>query len=221
MDAEEVSIRATSLSVEPQGIDFGNLKPGDGANATLRVSGGPGQVIVHSDRLRVTPISFGSESTELQLTLLSGSVGELIWDDILLQGDAAELKVLVTARWEEVIGPKPEPKPMPQPEPEPVPEPIPVKPLPVEKDKERQKAKAGLSRNKIGERTFKGRACPWCGKNIRYDTNSQSWKPCGTCKGARIVVSVILRISREFYLGARELGPSVREIWGILVGKEK
>lgn len=217
MDADEVPTRVASLSVEPQGISFGSLKPGDGANATLRVSDGPGQVIVHSDRLRVTPISFGSEGTELQLTLLGGSVGELIWDDILLQGDTAELKVLVTARWEEVI----EPRHKLEPEPLPVGEAMPPKTLSGEKEKERQKAKAGLSRNKIGERTFKGRACPWCGKNIRYDTNSHSWKPCETCKGARIPISVLLRISKEFYLGLKEVRSSMAEIWDTLLGKEE
>lgn len=213
------------FSVAPLAIDFGCLKPGDGANATLRVSGGPGQVIVQSDRLRVTPVSFGSESTEVCLMLLGGSAGELIWDNILVRANNAELKVLVTARWEEVIIPKPKveskPKPEPMPEPQPVPEPIPVKPLPVEKDKETQETKPRVSGTPIEERTFKGKTCRWCGKNLRYDTNSHSWKPCETCKGACIPVSVILRISKEFYLGMKEFGPSMVEIWEVLMGKEK
>jgi len=220
LSAEEAPRSATLLSVEPPSIDFGCRKPGDGANATLRVSGGPGQVIVHSDRLKVTPISFGSESTELQLTLLDGSVGELIWDDVLLRGGSGELKVLVTARWEEVIARKPKLEPEAKPEPKAAPEPIPIKPLPETKRKEIQQAKLEVGRNEIEKRTFKGRTCRWCGKNIRYDTDSQSWKPCKTCKGARIVASVILRISREAYLGAMEVGPSLREIWEILIGKE-
>lgn len=225
MDAEEVLTSATSLSVEPQGIDFGCLKPGDEANATLWVSGGPGQVIVHSDRLRVAPPTFGSESIELQLTLLGGSAGELIWDDILLRGDSGEIKILVTARWEEVIIPKPKveskPKPEPMPEPERVYEPIPVKPFGGEKEKETQETKPRVSGTPIEERTFKGKTCRWCGKNLRYDTNSHSWKPCETCKGACIPVSVILRISKEFYLGMKEFGPSMVEIWEVLMGKEK
>jgi len=195
LDAEEVPTTATSLSVEPQSINFGCLELGHEANATLRVRGGPGQVILHSDRLRVTPISFGSESTELQLTLLGGSIGELIWADVLLRGCSGELEVLVTARWEEVIA---------KPEPEAGPEPIPPKPPPEQK-----------------ERPFKARACRWCGKNIRYDTNSGLWKECENCKGARKAISVTLRLTREVYLGAREAGASLREIWGILVGKER
>lgn len=227
MAAEEAPRSATLLLVEPPSIDFGRLKPGDGANATLRVSGGPGQVIVHSDRLKVTPISFGSESTELQLTLLDGSVGELMWDDVLLRGGSGELKVLVTARWEEVIAHKPKLEPEAKPEleakaePETVPEPIPTKPLLEQKVKEIQQAKLEVGGNEIKGRTFKGKSCRWCGKNIRYDTDSQSWKPCETCKGARMAVSVILRISREAYLGATEVGPSLREIWEIVIGKER
>lgn len=225
MAAEEVPRSATLLSVEPPSIDFGRLKPGDGANATLRVSGGPGQVIVHSDRLKVTPISFSSKSTELHLTLLDGSVGELMWDDVLLRGGSSELKVLVTARWEEVIAHKPKLEPEPEPEakaePEAVPEPIPTKPLLGQKVKEIQQAKLEAGGNEIEGRTFKGNSCRWCGKNIRYDTDSQSWKPCKTCNGARIVVSVILRISREAYLGAIEVGLSLREIWEVLIGKER
>ena len=227
MTDEEAPRSATLLSVEPPSIDFGCRKPGDGANATLRVSGGPGQVIVHSDRLKVTPISFGSESTELQLTLLDGAVGELIWDDVLLRGGSGELKVLVTARWEEVIAHKPklEPEAKPEPEakaePEAVPEPIPTKPLLGQKAKEIQQAKLEVGGNEIEGRTFKGRACRWCGKNIRYDSDSRSWKRCKTCNGARIPISVILRISREFYLGMKEVGPGMVEIWEVLIGKER
>jgi len=204
LGTEEVPTAVTSLSVEPQVISFGCLEPEHEANATLIVRGEPGQVILHSDRLRVTPISFGSESTELQLTLLGGSVGELIWADVLLRGGSGELKVLVTARWEEVITDKLNLEPEVKPEPEAVPEPIPPKPLPEQK-----------------ERPFKARACRWCGKNIRYDTNSGLWKECENCKGARKAISVTLRLTREIYLGARETGASLREIWDILVGKGK
>ena len=202
-----------SLWVEPQGIDFGSLKPGYEASATLKVVGGPGQVMVHSDRLRVTPVSFGLESTELQLMLLAGSAGELMWVDVLLRGNAGELKVLVTARWEELS------VPMPEPEQVSVLEPIPARPPPVEGEEE-QEPEPTLTENEGEKRTFKGKTCRWCGRNIHYDTNSRSWKPCRTCQGARIPMGVILRLSREFYLGAKELRPALMEIWETLIGKE-
>jgi len=217
LDTEITSSSSVSLTVNPRRIDFGCLKPGSGANAILRVSGGPGQVIVHSDRLKVTPISFGPQSIELQLTLLDGSVGELIWDDVLLRGGSGELKVLVTARWEGVI----EPKPKLEPEPLPVGEPMPPKPLSRQKEKETQTTKPEVSGNQTEGRTFTGKTCRWCGNNIRYDSNSQLWKPCKTCRGARIPISVLLRISREFYLGLKEVRSSMAEIWDTLQGKEK
>lgn len=212
MNAEEVPARAVPLSVDPQSIDFGSLKPGHGANATLKVSGKAGQVIVQSDRLRVTPASFGAESNELQLMLLGGAAGELLWDDILLQWDAGELKVLVTARWEELTVPRPEPESVP------VPKPMRVKQY--QKEKESQKIEPELGEDGVQGRTFKGRTCRWCGRNIRYDTDSHSWKSCETCRGARVPIYVILRISREFYLGVKELRPALIEIWETLIGKE-
>ena len=201
--------------IEPESIDFGCLKPRNGANATLKLSGGPGQVIVHSDRLRVTPISFGSESTELQLTLLGGDMGELIWDDILLRGDAGELKVLVTGWWEEVI----EPSSL-ESEPVSVPEPMPLKPLSEVAQKETQETEPRIRGNGTEERIFKGRACRWCGRNIRYDTNSHSWRRCHNCRGAGIVVSIILRMSKETYGGVKELRRAIVEIWEVLIGKQ-
>lgn len=221
MDAEEVPRSAPSLSVEPHGIDFGCLKPGEGANATLRVSGGPSQAIVHNDRLRITPSKFGSENIEVQLTLLGGSAGELIWDDIVLQGDNGELKVLVTARWGIATGYEREVKPVTEPEPVPMREPMPPKPLSGRKEKEIQETEPGVSESEIEKRTFRGRTCRWCGKNIHYDSDSQSWKPCKTCRGAHIPIFVLLRISKEFHLGLKEVHASMAEIWDTLLGKEE
>ena len=211
LHAEEVPTNGISLWVEPQRLDFGILKPGHGANATLKVAGGPAQVTVHSDRLRVTPTSFGLERTELQLTLLPGSAGELMWDDVLLQGKGGELKVLVTARWEELSPPMPEPEQVSIPEPA---------PATMPKQEQEQVPDLAPTENQVDGRTFKGKKCRWCGKNIHYDSDSHSWKPCKTCRGPRIPVGMITRLSREFYLGMKELRPALTEIWETLIGKE-
>lgn len=211
MDAEEVPINGISFWVEPQCLDFGNLKSGHGANATLKVVGGPGQVMVHSDRLRVAPASFGSDRTEIQLTLLPGSAGELMWDDVQLQGNVGELKVLVTARWEELSAPMPEPQQVSVPEL--------ASAMPSEQE-QKHKPELVPIENEVDRRTFKGKRCRWCGKNIHYDTDSRSWKPCKTCRGAGILVGIITRLSREFYLGTKELRPALMEIWETLIGKE-
>jgi hypothetical protein len=218
LDTDELPEKRVSLWVEPQGIDFGNLRPGRGANATLQVAGGPGQVVVHSDRLTVTPVGFGLESTELQLTLAAGAAGELMWDDILLQANTDELKVLVTARWEELGDSTPDPEPASVSMA--VLQPAPSKPLPPVQREEEQKPKAVLNEDEGKKRTFKGRKCRWCGKNIYYDTNSRSWKACKSCRGARMPLGLMLRLSREFYLGTKELRPALTEIWETLIGKE-
>ena len=213
MDAQDTVTNGIPFSVEPQSLDFGNLKPGHGANATLKVAGGPGQVTLHSDRLRAAPTSFGSERTEIQLTLLPGSAGELMWDDVLIQGNAAQQKVLVTARWEGVEVPTPESERVSAPEP-------PTPKLPPEAEEE-QKPAIAPSENEAEKRSFKGKRCRWCGKNMHYDTDSHSWKPCKTCRGAGIPVGMIMRLSREFYLGTKELRPALTEIWETLIGKEE
>lgn len=191
---EKPSESVTPFSVEPQSIDFGCLKPGEQMNATLKVRGGPGKIIVHNDRLNVAPSRFGSETTELQVTLLRGSAGELIYDNILVQAESGELKVLVVGWWEE-------------------------EPMGEDTEPARGKGATEEKEEPRSERTFKGRACPWCGKNIRYDIDSGLWKECENCKGARVIVSVILRISREFWLGTREFASSMVEVWEVLSGK--
>jgi hypothetical protein len=88
------------LIVEPQNINFGCLKPGEGANATLRVSGGSVKVIVRNNRFKVILLDLGSGNSLVKVQLLAGSAGESLQDNVLLQGERGELKVLVTAQWE-------------------------------------------------------------------------------------------------------------------------
>lgn len=213
MDTEETVTNGISFWVEPQCLDLGNLKPGHGADATLEVVGGPGQVTVHCDRLRATPASFGSETTEIRLTLLPGSAGELMWDDILVQGSAGEQKVLVTARWEGVETPALEPKQVSPQEP-------PTSKLPPKREEERR-PKISPRGTEAEKRLFKGNKCRWCGKNMHYDTYSHSWSPCKTCHGVGIPAGIIMRLSREFYLGSKELRPALSEIWQTLIGREE
>jgi len=95
------------LSVEPQHIDFGCLMPGEGANATLQVSGGLVRATVSSDYLKLTLLKKDSGITLVKVMLSSGSKGETLQDNIILQGEINELRVLVTARWEKVADESP------------------------------------------------------------------------------------------------------------------
>jgi hypothetical protein len=161
------------LKVEPGNIYFGSLKPNTGKNAVLKVTGGPGDVLVYNDRFKVTPSSFGKEDTEIQVALIAGSAGELIWDNIVFRGQSTEITVLVTALWEgfapetDII--KPEPFP------------------PI-----------GGTQIPTSERPWKGRRCLHCNKNIAYDTNVHEWKQC-TCNWYQKVINRSLRVIKGFF----------------------
>jgi len=88
------------LIVEPQTIDFGCLKPGDGANATLKVSGQLLKVTVRNSQLKVTFLDRGSGNSLVKVQLLAGSAGASLQDSILLRGERGELRVPVGAQWE-------------------------------------------------------------------------------------------------------------------------
>ena len=167
MESEITDNRHSQFKVEPGNIYFGSLKPNNGKNAVLKVTGGPGDVLVYNDRFKVTPSSFGKEDTEIQVSLIAGSAGELIWDNIVFRGPSSEITVLVTALWEGFA-------------PELVPEPF-----------------TPISGTQIStsERPWKGRKCSQCDKNFAYDTNVHEWEHC-TCNWYQKVIVKIRRVIR-------------------------
>lgn len=88
-----------TLTSEPDAIDFGLLKPGEGANTTLKVSGKLSNVKKHYGRLNVSLLKITSTDTLVKIVLLGGQAGESFKDDVVLQGETGEIKVPVTARW--------------------------------------------------------------------------------------------------------------------------
>jgi len=87
------------LIVEPRSINFGSLKPGEGASATLKVSGQLLKVTVRDSRLKVTLLDRGSGNNLVKVQLLAGSAGESLQDSVVLQGERGESRVLVKAQW--------------------------------------------------------------------------------------------------------------------------
>lgn len=88
------------LLVEPQSINFGCLKPDNGANATLKVSGQLLKATVRNSQLKVTLLNRGSGNSLVKVQLLAGSAGESLQDNILLEGERGKIRVFVTAQWE-------------------------------------------------------------------------------------------------------------------------
>ena len=81
-------------------LDFGILRPGQGAVLDLEVQGGPGHVIVESDQIQVTPPQFGTGSTRLWVELRPLTSG-LIWTTIKLVTAGETREVPVTAQWQD------------------------------------------------------------------------------------------------------------------------
>jgi hypothetical protein len=96
------SAKPKPLTVEPKFVDFGCLKFGEGASTTLQVSGEPVvEPPIASSRLKITLLKSGSNKTLVKLQLNSGGSGESFREEIILRGSTGEVRVTVTARWEE------------------------------------------------------------------------------------------------------------------------
>ena len=203
VDTENTSENTSSLKVESDYIDFGCLKPGEGVNTILGVSGGPGEVLVHCDQLDVTPCNFDYEDTKLNVVLKPSSGGELIWSNILFKSQDSEIEVLVIARWE---GTAPEPMVNKQPTTSPT----------MAIDTSSSKNISSFSRS---ERPRKGRSCPHCHKNFAYDSSTHQWEEC-TCNQIQIMMNVSSYIFRELRCGIKEFPSYIREIWQVIIGKE-
>lgn len=95
------SAKPKPLTVEPRFIDFGCLKFGEGASATLQANGEPVVEVKAGNRLKITLLKSGPAKTLVKLQLSSGAGGESIREEVVLQGNTGEVRVTVTARWEE------------------------------------------------------------------------------------------------------------------------
>jgi len=95
------SAKPKPLTVEPKSIDFGCLKFGEGASATLQASGEPIVKVIAGNRLKVSLLKSGPAKTLVKIQLSSGAGGESISEEIVLQGNTGEARVTITARWEE------------------------------------------------------------------------------------------------------------------------
>ena len=112
------------IQVSREAIGFGELNPGEMAQTTLTVSGGPGRVKVGSDMVTVNPQTFGPAETTLTVAVKAGLSGQVFWDALILESETESIKVDLTARWAvspkvvsepAVVTPSPRPTPLAQP----------------------------------------------------------------------------------------------------------
>ena len=97
---ETAAAPPTRLQASVSSLDFGNLRPGQGAVLDLEVQGGPGHVIVESDQILVTPTQFGAGLTRLQVELRP-LISGLLWTTLKLMTAGETLEVPVTALWQD------------------------------------------------------------------------------------------------------------------------
>ena len=88
------------LHASVSSLDFGHLRPGQGATLELDVQGGPGHVSVESDQILVTPTQFGAGLTRLQVELRP-LISGLLWTTLKLVTAKETLEVSVTAQWQD------------------------------------------------------------------------------------------------------------------------
>jgi len=79
-------------------LDFGTLAPGQPARGEFEVRGGPGQIVVESDQVVVTPQQFGAGSTRVHVDARPLSSG-LLWTTLKLVTVSETLQVPVLAQW--------------------------------------------------------------------------------------------------------------------------
>ncbi len=97
------------LDISVASLDFGTLAAGQGGVREFEVQGGPGQVVVDSDQVRVTPSQFGAEPTCLRVEVRAGG-GSLLWTPLRLVTAGETMEVPVLAQWESaapVVSPAP------------------------------------------------------------------------------------------------------------------
>ena len=87
------------LQVSVERLDFGVLPPNHTATVGFEIQGGPGQIVVESDYVRVTPTQFGAGPTQVRVEILPLSEG-LLWTALKLVTAGETVEVPVMAQWD-------------------------------------------------------------------------------------------------------------------------
>ncbi|MBE9183283.1 right-handed parallel beta-helix repeat-containing protein [Microcoleus sp. LEGE 07076] len=89
------------LSASKSRLDFGTLSSGEPVKAEFEVQGGPGEIVVESDRVRVDPRQFSGGNTKVRLEISPLKSG-LLWSSIKLVAANETLELPVMAQWSDV-----------------------------------------------------------------------------------------------------------------------
>jgi len=92
------------LTASVASLDLGMLSPGQAASAEFEVQGGPGQVVVDSDQVQVTPPQFGPGPTRIRVEVKPLAAG-VLWTTLRLVTAGETLELPVVAQWVEDASP--------------------------------------------------------------------------------------------------------------------
>lgn len=88
------------IIVSSTSIHFGQIPAGQGSTTTIKAYGGPGRVIINSDKIMVEPNEFGPSTTTLKVILYGRSGGHICYDNIYLKSDIENIEVTIAACWD-------------------------------------------------------------------------------------------------------------------------
>jgi hypothetical protein len=92
------STQGQLLKATPPTLDFGMLASDQRASGSFDVQGGPGQIVVDSDQIRVMPTQFGVGTTRVQVEIKPMN-GGLLWTSVKLVASRETLEVPIMAQW--------------------------------------------------------------------------------------------------------------------------
>jgi parallel beta-helix repeat protein len=94
------------LTASVASMDLGRLPSGEPARGSFEVQGGPGQILVDSDHVHITPRQFGPEATRVEIHAQPLSAG-VLWTTLKLVTPAETLELPLVAHWHAIPSPAP------------------------------------------------------------------------------------------------------------------
>ncbi len=94
------------LSAEPDRLEFGQLKPGEGTHSTIKVTGGEVEIHVNNRLIKTAQKDLGSGITLVKVQISGAPNGTSLQDDILLKCNRGNLRIPVTAKWKAIEPPR-------------------------------------------------------------------------------------------------------------------
>ncbi len=94
------------FTADPDELDFGQLKPGEGAHKTINATGHVDTVCIDNDLVKISftnGLESGTASIKVQIP--GASNGTSLHDDIIIKGSKGELHIPVKAQWKGNLSP--------------------------------------------------------------------------------------------------------------------